>query len=176
MNVVPPSVLTCHCTVGVGLPLAAAVKVAVWPAVTVWLAGWVVTGGGLGRVHRQGGRTGGGRADAVGEDRLVLSRRSGRWWWLKVKVVLVAPAMSLKVEPPSVLTCHCTVGVGLPLAAAVKVAVWPAVTVWLAGWVVTAGALGRVHRQRRGAGGGRAAAVGEDRLVLVAVLARRWRC
>ena len=48
--------------------------------------------------------------------------------------------MSLKVAPPSVLTCHCTVGVGLPLAAAVKVAVWPAVTVWLVGWVVTEGA------------------------------------
>ena len=52
-------------------------------------------------------------------------------------MVLVAPEMLLKVEPPSMLTCHCTVGVGLPLAAAVKVAVWPAVTVWLAGWVVT---------------------------------------
>src|SRR5208337_5672206 len=52
---------------------------------------------------------------------------------VRVRVVLVAPVMSLKVEPLSVLTCHCTVGVGLPLAAAVKVAVWPAVTVWLAG-------------------------------------------
>ena len=59
---------------------------------------------------------------------------------LRVRVVLVAPEMLLKVEPPLVLTCHCTVGVGLPLAAAVKVAVWPAVTVWLAGWVVTVGA------------------------------------
>jgi hypothetical protein len=35
-------VLTCHCTVGVGEPVAAAVKVAVWPAVTVWFAGCVV--------------------------------------------------------------------------------------------------------------------------------------
>ena len=59
---------------------------------------------------------------------------------LKVRVVLVAPAMSLKVVPPSVLTCHCTVGVGLPLAAAVKVAVCPAVTVWFVGFVVIAGA------------------------------------
>ena len=42
--------------------------------------------------------------------------------------------------PPSVLTCHCTVGVGLPLAAAVKVAVWPALTVSLLGLLVTAGA------------------------------------
>ena len=60
---------------------------------------------------------------------------------VKLRVVLVAPAMGVKVEPPSVLTCHCTVGVGLPLAAAVKVAVCPAVTVWLAGWVVTIGAV-----------------------------------
>ena len=43
LNVVPPSVLTCHCTRGRGLPLAAAVKVAVSPASTVWLAGFVVT-------------------------------------------------------------------------------------------------------------------------------------
>jgi hypothetical protein len=37
-----------------------------------------------------------------------------------VNVVLVAPEMLVKPEP--VLTCHCTVGAGLPLAAAVKVA------------------------------------------------------
>src|SRR5438874_1955631 len=57
-----------------------------------------------------------------------------------VNVVLVAPVMLLNVLPPSVLTCHCTVGVGVPPAAAVKVAVWPAVTVVFAGCVVTAGA------------------------------------
>ena len=48
--------------------------------------------------------------------------------------------MALNVVPPLVLTSHCTVGVGLPLAAAVKVAVPPALTVWLAGFVTTAGA------------------------------------
>ena len=42
--------------------------------------------------------------------------------------------------PPSVDTCHCTVGVGLPEAAAVNVAVAPAVTVAFAGCVVTVGA------------------------------------
>ena len=52
---------------------------------------------------------------------------------------VVAPATSLQLVPPSVLTCHCTVGVGVPVAAAVKVAFAPAVTVWLAGWVVTCG-------------------------------------
>src|SRR5215831_6025785 len=38
-----------------------------------------------------------------------------------VKEVLLAPGMSLNVAPPLVLTCHCTVGAGLPLAAAVNV-------------------------------------------------------
>ncbi|MGH9822896.1 MAG: hypothetical protein ACREDR_06565, partial [Blastocatellia bacterium] len=38
-----------------------------------------------------------------------------------VREVLVAPGMFVKVVPPSVLTCHCNVGVGLPVAAAVKV-------------------------------------------------------
>jgi len=50
---------------------------------------------------------------------------------VKLRVVEVAPAPEtlLKFAPPSVLTCHCTVGVGEPVAAAVKVAVWPAFTV-----------------------------------------------
>jgi hypothetical protein len=48
---------------------------------------------------------------------------------VNVSVVEVAPATLLNVVPPSVLTCHCTVGVGFPLAAAVKLALAPAVTV-----------------------------------------------
>src|SRR5467141_1901144 len=59
------------------------------------------------------------------------------WYWfpfcdeavVKLSVVEVAPERMLKVTPPSVLSCHCTVGVGDPVAAAVNVAVWPAVTV-----------------------------------------------
>ena len=47
--------------------------------------------------------------------------------------LMVAPARSLKVPPPLVETCHCTVGAGLPEAAALKEALAPAVTVWLAG-------------------------------------------
>ena len=58
---------------------------------------------------------------------------------VKLRVVEVAPETLLNVAPPSVLTCHCTVGVGEPVAAAVKVAVWPGATVWLAGWVVIVG-------------------------------------
>ncbi|MGA2835641.1 MAG: hypothetical protein ABSF84_03490 [Acidimicrobiales bacterium] len=51
----------------------------------------------------------------------------------------MAPLTGVKVSPPSVDTSHCTVGVGLPVAAAVKVAVAPATTVVLAGSVVTTG-------------------------------------
>ena len=54
--------------------------------------------------------------------------------WLPASVV-----SAVQVVPPSVESCHCTVGVGVPVAAAVKVAVPPAVTDWLAGEVVTAG-------------------------------------
>ena len=43
VNVVPPSVLTCHCTVSV-LPLALAVeRLTLCPALIVWLAGCVRT-------------------------------------------------------------------------------------------------------------------------------------
>ena len=48
--------------------------------------------------------------------------------------------MLLNVNPPSVLFCHWTAGAGLPLAAAVKVAVAPALTVWFVGLVVITGA------------------------------------
>ena len=51
----------------------------------------------------------------------------------------MAPLISDHVVP-LVLLCHCTVGVGLPVAAAVNVAVWPAFTVVLVGCVVMLGA------------------------------------
>ena len=52
---------------------------------------------------------------------------------------MVAPARLLYVLPPFVDSFHCTVGAGLPDAAAVNVAVWPAVTVSDLGWLVIAG-------------------------------------
>ena len=60
---------------------------------------------------------------------------------LNVVEVEVAPETLLNAPPP-VLICHCTVGVGEPVAAAVKVAVWPAFTVWLVGCVVIVGGVG----------------------------------
>jgi hypothetical protein len=67
---------------------------------------------------------------------------------VKLSVVDVAPDMFVKLVPPFVLCCHCTVGVGVPLAAAVKVAVWPALTVWFDGFAVTVGALDEKLREK----------------------------
>jgi hypothetical protein len=50
---------------------------------------------------------------------------------VKEYVTLVAPAIS--DQPLPLFDCHLTVGVGLPLAAAVKVTVAPDRTVWLVG-------------------------------------------
>ena len=44
-------------------------------------------------------------------------------------MVLIAPGTGFQVKPPSLLTCHWTVGVGAPLAAAVNVASFPTTTV-----------------------------------------------
>src|SRR5207245_9834625 len=52
---------------------------------------------------------------------------------VNVSVVEVAPAISLKLTPPSVLACHWAVGSGAPVAAAVNEAVCQAVIVRLAG-------------------------------------------
>ena len=50
------------------------------------------------------------------------------------------PVVTLSQPKPS-FTCHWTVGVGVPEAAAVNVAVLPAVRVWLLGWVMIDGAV-----------------------------------
>ena len=50
---------------------------------------------------------------------------------------------SIHVFPPSTEISHCTVGVGVPLAAAAKVTVPPAATDWFVGCVVMTGAPGR---------------------------------
>src|SRR5205814_600926 len=58
---------------------------------------------------------------------------------VKLSVVDVAPGMSLNPDPVS--TCHCTVGAGLPVADAVKLAVVLSQTVVLTGAAVPAGAV-----------------------------------
>src|SRR5687767_8288772 len=132
----PPSVETCHCTVGAGEPLAAAVKVASAPSHTVLLLGFVVTPGAAPS----------GSVAAVVAAVLHTLVKTARYCLplsaatvVKLYVVFVAPPISLKFNPPSVESCHCTVGAGEPLAAAVKVAIAPSQTVLLFGFVVTAG-------------------------------------
>jgi hypothetical protein len=138
LKVAPPSVLTCHWTVGAGVPLAAALKETLLPAQTVWLEGFVVTAGATFTVSVA--------AVVVAVPQVLVKTARYRYpsWasaTVKESVVEVAPGTSLKVAPPSVLTCHWTVGAGLPLAAAVNVAVLASQTAWLEGFVVTAGAV-----------------------------------
>ena len=160
--------LTCHCTVGVGVPLAAAVKVTGLPAVTVWLVGWVVTTGATAAVTVSvaGWLV---ALPATLVKTASYSLPSSVALVVKVSVVAVAPVMSAKVTPPSVLTCHCTVGVGVPLAAAVKVTGVPAVMVWLVGSGGDDGSHGGGYRERGRLAGGTAGGVGEDGFVFAAV-------
>ena len=127
--------LTCHCTVGAGFPVAPAVKVAVVPALTVVLLGCVLTLGALLTV----------RVAAVVftiPEEFVNTAR----YWAPLLTVLVAKlyvspvALGISDQLPLVFTCHCTVGVGVPVAAAVNVAVSPSKAVRFFGWVLTTGA------------------------------------
>ena len=54
-------------------------------------------------------------------------------------VPLVAPAMLFQLVP-LVLSCHCTVGAGLPLAPELNITFTPAHLVCESGWIVTVGA------------------------------------
>ena len=65
-----------------------------------------------------------------------------------VNEALVAPLIFPVLIMSVPLNCHWKVGEGLPLAAAVKEAEGPAVTVWLAGCVVMAGAAGAAETVR----------------------------
>ena len=131
---VVPSGLFCHRTVGVGEPLAAAMKLVADPAVTARLVGCVVTAGTVCTVNV---------AAFVVAFPAAFVKMARYLLPFSANVVAkeyvgeVAPVIFLQV--PSVITCHRTVGVGEPFAAAVKLAVAPEVTVRLVGWVVTAG-------------------------------------
>src|SRR5712691_4737654 len=123
VNVVPPSVETCHCTVPL---LAAAAKFAVVPLHAVWFVGLLVIDGAAVTV----------RVAAVVVDEPELFVKTARYCLPlsadvveKLYEVDVALTMLLNVTPLSLETCHCTVGAGKPLAAAVNVAVAPTQTV-----------------------------------------------
>src|SRR5437764_3289715 len=134
MSLKPEPVLSCHCTVAAGLALAAAVKLAEAPAQTIWVSGLVVTTGAVLTVSNA--------AFELMVPQLLV--RTARYCLplsaatvAKLSVSEVAPGMLLNPEP--LLTCHWTVGSGVPVAATVKEAVAPAQTVTLAGCAVTAG-------------------------------------
>jgi hypothetical protein len=128
-HVDPLSKESCHCTVGVGVPLAAAEKVTVWPEGTVWLMGCVVIVGATGGVTLSVAGLVVADPDPLVNTVSYSLPFSAVVVTGMVKVSLVAPDTSEKVTPWSVETCHCTVGVGKPLAAALKLALWVAVTV-----------------------------------------------
>ena len=137
LNDAPPFVLTNHCTAGAGCPLAAAVNVAMSPAITDSFVGFVVIIGATETV-----------SVAVVVVALLTEFVNTALYWFpvipavtaNVNVGDVAPFRFANVVPPLVLTCHCTVGAGAPVAAAVNVAFAPATTVTFSGFVVTAGA------------------------------------
>jgi hypothetical protein len=127
LNVVPPSVLTCHCTVGNGLPVAADVKATTVLAAALTGDGCSVTVGALFTARMAAVDV------AAGDVPLV---HTARYWcpWsdacaVKTYAPAFAPAMSLQLVPPSVLTCHWTLGTGNPLAAELNFASLPAHTI-----------------------------------------------
>ncbi len=112
---------TCHCTVAVGFPEAAAVNVALPGAITFVFAGCAVTAGAKSTVSVAA------LVVAVPCEFVNTARYSYPFCdavaLAIVSVPVVAPpsAVSLAhVEPLLVDTCHCTVGVGMPFAEAVK--------------------------------------------------------
>ena len=123
-------------------------NVALSPAVTASVAGLVVTFGASGF-----GFTVSVAAVLVAEPAEFVNTAwySQPLWatvvFTTVNVGVVFPesvVSSVNVKPPFVETCQRTVGAGTPEAAAVNVALSPAVTASLAGLVVTTGAPGHV--------------------------------
>jgi len=153
VQVTPASVLCCHCTVGEGTPLAAAVKVAVAGATTVTSTGCSVMLGGTGA-----GLTVSWAPLLVASGFTPLLAMALKTAPLQpigtavsVSDALPAPATLAPVHAPLAcapstrvmpLISHWIVGAGVPVAATVKLTAWPAVIVCESGWVVNAGATG----------------------------------
>ena len=140
-KVLPPSVETCHCTVGAGNPLAPAEKVSVLPGKDRLVARF---GSHTGRVRRHdecGGGRGGVGEGPVAEHSLVLVAILGKGDVADGQGVSGGPSDGGEGAAAVRETCHCTVGAGNPLAPAEKVASCPAKTDWLPGSAVTVGAV-----------------------------------
>jgi hypothetical protein len=124
---------------GVGVPVVVTVKELETPIGKAVLEALVMAGAGL--VPETVSVAG----KVVAEPAVFV--KTARYWLpfmeaataVSMSVVEVAPLMLVNTAPPLVLNCHCTVGVGLPVAAAVNVTLDPSGTVWLTGFVVTTG-------------------------------------
>ena len=96
-----------------------------------------------------------------------IARYSGRsqreWYSRRSDVSAVAPGTEVHAAPPFVDSCHCKVGVGVPEAAAVNVAVSPATTLSLTGLITITGATSTVNLAGALATGGPAAFVNTAR-------------
>src|SRR3989442_3814395 len=125
------ALLACHCSVGSGVPLAAAVNDTTVPVQALVLSGSVMTLALL--------------IVSVATLEVVLPQvleNTARYWLLlcdalavKLSGLVVAPGML--VNPPPLLACHCSVGTGVPLAAAVNDTTVPAQALVLSGSVMT---------------------------------------
>ncbi|HEY5121535.1 MAG TPA: hypothetical protein VII84_08155, partial [Acidimicrobiales bacterium] len=141
VNVAPPFVETLHCTLGVGEPVAAALNVAFDPTLALALNGLVVTTGADRAVV-----TVKVAAVVVAEPLRLVKTASYRYPFIalvtEVNVRFVEKDLDtvVNVAPPLVETLHCTPGVGEPVAAALKLAFDPALTLTLVGLSVTTGA------------------------------------
>jgi hypothetical protein len=137
-HVVPSSVEYSHCTLGVGVPVAAAENDTSAPEATVWPVGCAEMAGATSTVRA---------AEVEVAVPATLVNTASYWSPLspseaaKEYVVEVAPAMGAQDDPLAEAN-HCTLGAGDPEAATVNEAVAPAATVPDAGWVTMTGAIG----------------------------------
>jgi hypothetical protein len=144
LQLTPPFVEDCHSAAGAGLPVAPATSTTDWPDWTVALAigCWAIAGAApTVRVAME----------LVAEPtELLKTARSSRPLLalvavtVTIVVVAVGVATADQLAPPLEEDCHWTLGVGTPLARAVKLTWTPGSTLALAGCVVTTGAAGRL--------------------------------
>src|SRR5206468_620407 len=136
MLVNPPPLLACHCNVGAGKPLPAAVNDTRAPAQTLVLSGSLVTAGAVFTV----------KVATVEVVPPQVLENTARYWLLLCKTLAVKlsgllVAAGMVVNPPPLSACHCNAGAGVPLAAAVNNTTVPVQALVLSGSVVARGLL-----------------------------------
>src|SRR5207249_745610 len=135
MLVNPLPLLACHCNVGAGVPLAADVNDTTVPAQRFVLSGSVVI---LGLLIV---------SVATLEVRLPqVLENTARYWLLLCDMLVVKHngllvCRGMFVNAPPLLACHCNVGTGVPVAAAVNETTVPVQALVLTGLMITIGLL-----------------------------------